>query len=60
MKELKIEAKVENLNSVLAFVDAELESVDCPMKVQMQLDVSVEELFVNIAHYAYTPIPVTQ
>jgi anti-sigma regulatory factor (Ser/Thr protein kinase) len=55
MKELKIEAKVENLNSVLAFVDAELESVDCPMKVQMQLDVSVEELFVNIAHYAYTP-----
>ncbi|MCR5728100.1 MAG: ATP-binding protein [Lachnospiraceae bacterium] len=55
MKELKIEAKVENLNNVLAFVDAELESVDCPMKVQMQLDVSVEELFVNIAHYAYTP-----
>jgi anti-sigma regulatory factor (Ser/Thr protein kinase) len=55
MKELKIEAKVEKLNDVLAFVDAELESVDCPMKVQMQLDVSVEELFVNIAHYAYTP-----
>lgn len=25
------------------------------MKVQMQIDVAVEELFVNIAHYAYTP-----
>lgn len=53
MKELKIDAKVEKLNEVLAFMDAELEAVDCPMKTQIALDVAVEEIFVNIAHYAY-------
>lgn len=46
---------MENLNDVMAFVDAELEKLDCPMRAQMQIDVAVEELFVNIAHYAYAP-----
>ena len=55
MAELRIKAKVENLNDVMAFVDAELEKLDCPMRAQMQIDVAVEELFVNIAHYAYAP-----
>ena len=55
MAELKIKAKVENLNAVLAFVDGELEKLACPMRAQMQIDVAVEELFVNIAHYAYAP-----
>ena len=55
MKELNIEAKVENLPEVLSFIDSELEANDCPMKAQMQIDVAVEELFVNIASYAYTP-----
>ena len=45
----------EELNNVIAFVTEELETVDCPMKTQMQIEVAVEELFVNIAHYAYTP-----
>ncbi len=53
MKELEIDATVENLTKVLMFVDAELESVDCPMKSQMQIDIAVEEIYVNIAHYAY-------
>ena len=55
MKNLTIEAKVENLNEVLAFVDGQLEEIDCSMKAQMQIDVAVEEIFVNIASYAYTP-----
>ena len=55
MAELTILAAVENLDRVLAFVDAELEKLDCPMKAQMQIDVAVEELFINIAHYAYAP-----
>jgi len=55
MKELVIDAKIENLDEVLGFVDAELEMIDCPMKLQMQIDVAVEEMFVNIAHYAYVP-----
>ena len=55
MRELTLEAKVDSLNQVLAFVDGALEEMDCPPKAQMQIDVAVEELFVNIAHYAYAP-----
>ena len=55
MKELTIEARVENLDEVLAFVDGTLEEHDCSPKTQMQIDIAMEELFVNIAHYAYTP-----
>ena len=53
MKELTLEAKVDNLDQVIAFVDEQLESVGCSMKIQMQMDVAVEEIFVNIASYAY-------
>ena len=55
MNELTLDAKVENLDNVLAFVDKFLEELGCPMKTQMQIDISVEEMFVNIANYAYTP-----
>ena len=55
MAELTLLAVVENLGQVQAFVDAELEKLNCPMKTQMQVDVAVEELFVNIARYAYAP-----
>ncbi len=55
MKELTLEARTENIAFVTAFIDAELEQLDCPMKQQMQIDVAADELFANIAHYAYTP-----
>ena len=55
MKELEIEALSENLPQVLAFVDEQLDAADCPMKIQIQIDIAVEEIFVNIAHYAYAP-----
>lgn len=48
-----ISAEVDKLQEVLGFVDSLLEENDCPMKAQMQIDVAVEEVFVNIAHYAY-------
>ena len=53
MKKLKIAAEIGMLHKVLAFVDTQLEENNCPMKTQMQIDVALEELFVNIAHYAY-------
>ena len=55
MKELTIEAKVANLQQVLDFVDENLKSMRCPMKILMQIDVAVEEIFVNVASYAYAP-----
>jgi len=53
--ELDIEAITENLPRVAAFVDSHLEAISCPMKAQMQIGVAVEEIFVNIANYAYHP-----
>ena len=55
MKELKLEAKLQNLQQALDFVDDFLMTVNCPMKLQMQIDVAVEEIFVNVASYAYDP-----
>ena len=55
MKEITVKAADEELDNVIAFVTGELEAYDCPMKTQMQIEVAVEELFVNIAHYAYSP-----
>jgi anti-sigma regulatory factor (Ser/Thr protein kinase) len=55
MKELKIEARIENLNSVLEFANAELDKTNCPHKIKQQINIVVEEVFVNIAHYAYAP-----
>ena len=53
--ELTIEAAVDNLSEVTDFVDRQLEGTACPMKAKMQIDVAVEEIFVNIAQYAYAP-----
>ena len=55
MKELTINATVENIETVTAFVDEQLEELGCPMKAQMQIDIAIDELFSNIAHYAYNP-----
>ena len=56
MFELKLdEATLDRLTEVMSFMDGILESVDCPMRAQMQIDVAVEEIYVNIASYAYTP-----
>lgn len=55
MKELTINATVENIEKVTAFVDEQLEALDCPMKAQTQIDIAIDELFSNIAYYAYNP-----
>ena len=46
-------AKTEALTDVLGFVDRMLESYSCPMKIQTAVCVAIEEVFVNVAHYAY-------
>jgi len=53
VKELKVKADISELDKVLSFADTILESMDCGMKAQMTIDVAIEEIFVNIAHYAY-------
>ena len=46
-------AKTEALTDVLDFVEKTLESFECPVKIQTAVCVAIEEVFVNIAHYAY-------
>ena len=55
MKTLNIEAKTDNLISVLEFIDAELERAGCNTTTQLQIDIAVEELFVNVSNYSYYP-----
>lgn len=55
MKELTIAAVVENIDTVTEFVNVQLEALNCSIKAQMQIDIAIDELFGNIAHYAYNP-----
>ena len=55
MKELTIEAVSENIDLVTDFINEQLDEIDCPMKLQVKIDIAVDEIFGNIAHYAYAP-----
>lgn len=55
MKEITLTATLENIEAVTNFVDEQLEELGCPMKAQMQIDIAIDELFSNIARYAYAP-----
>ena len=53
MKEKIFSATKDALPEVMAFTEECLESFECPMKSSMAICVAVEEIFVNIASYAY-------
>lgn len=53
MKELVLEALTDNFKKVIEFIDEQLQDTACPPKKKMQINLAVEEIFVNIAHYAY-------
>ena len=53
--ELEIEASAENLDEVQSFVEERLEGTSCSPKTMMKIAVAVEEIFANIANYAYVP-----
>ena len=55
MKDITVDATLDNLEVVQDFVREELESRGCSMKVMMQIEIAVEEIYVNIVHYAYNP-----
>ena len=53
--ELELEATRDNLPAVQAFVGERLEAADCTPRAAMQIELAVEEIFVNVASYAYSP-----
>ena len=55
MERITVDATVENLQQVIDFATQQLEERYCPMKISMQMELVIEELFVNIASYAYHP-----
>ena len=55
MKELTVQATRENIAVVTGFVNAELDRMNCPERSRAQIDIAIDEIFGNIANYAYTP-----
>ena len=53
--ELEIEADAQSLPEVLSFIDEHISPLGPSEKSRMQLDLAAEEIFVNIADYAYAP-----
>lgn len=49
------EATDENLEAVNDFIHAQIKPFSCQSQTLFQVDLAVEEIFVNISHYAYSP-----
>ena len=55
MNSLRIEAELNRLEEVQDFVRQALEEAGFGIRQQMQVELAVEEIFCNIANYAYHP-----
>ena len=53
MKEITVPAILDNIAAVTNFINSELEAVNCSEYERIQIDVVVDEIFGNIAKYAY-------
>lgn len=53
MQERTLPAVIDSIPQVTAWIDEELKKLNCSMKAQMQIDVAIDEIFSNIAQYAY-------
>ncbi len=53
MEKITVDAKVENLATVTEFIISSMEEKSCSVKIIMQIELVMEELFVNVASYAY-------
>ena len=53
--EFVTEAAKDKLPEVISFIEKHLEKCGCSPKISMQVSLAAEEIFVNIANYAYTP-----
>ena len=53
MREITVEAVTDSISKVTDFVDDELDRIGCPPKANAQIDICIDEIFSNIAQYAY-------
>ena len=55
MPEMTVEALFDQIGPVTDFVNAQLAELGCSEHVRIQVDVAIDEIFGNIARYAYQP-----
>ena len=55
LESLTVPAELDQLQTVQDFIERHLRTVNCSAKSEIAIQVAVEELYVNIAHYAYAP-----
>lgn len=55
MKELHVDADLKEQDKVQDFIRQELSQYDVSPKILFQLELAIEEIFTNIASYAYNP-----
>ncbi len=53
MKEITLDATLENIEKVNTFINEMLEESDCSPKAQIQIDIALDELVSNVVRYAY-------
>lgn len=53
MKEITMPAHVDSIAEITDLINEELEEHGCPLKTLTQIDIAVDEIFSNIAFYAY-------
>ncbi len=53
MKKLLVKAERDRLDEVLSFVGEEIEAAGCDVKPRRQINMAVEEIFLNVSSYAY-------
>ena len=54
MKEITVPATLDNVETVTEFVNEQLDGLCCPLPVRTQVDIAIDEVFSNIARYAYS------
>ncbi|MCR5451117.1 MAG: ATP-binding protein [Lachnospiraceae bacterium] len=55
MKSITVPAETKYLEKVQGFVREELDARGCEEAITMQIELCIEEVFVNISSYAYNP-----
>ena len=55
MNSVTVPAKLDSLDAVIQFVFSQMEQCCCPESTLLEIQLAVEEIFVNIASYAYSP-----
>ena len=50
---ITLPAMIESCAVATAFIDRELEKIDCAGKAKTQINIAIDEIITNIASYAY-------